>query len=99
MEEKRPFSPTTYHLASLNNAAFRADADTIVLPDPNGRLQPFHLIPAPIMAAELAAKFPQISTYQIMAMDDGGINGRLDFSPIGLHAIIHSPDGTWYIDP
>jgi hypothetical protein len=51
------------------------------------------------MAAELAAKFPQITTYQIVAMADGGINGRLDFSPIGLHAIVHSPDGTWYIDP
>jgi len=70
-----------------------------MLPDPNGRLQPFNLIPAPIMAAELAAKFPQITTYQIVAMNDGGVNGRLDFSPNGLHAIIHSPDGTWYIDP
>lgn len=97
--EKRPFPPASYHLASLNRAAFYPDADAILLPDPNGRLQPFHLIPAPIMAAELAAKFPQITTYQIVAMDDGGINGRLDFSPIGLHAIVHSPDGTWYIDP
>ncbi len=96
---KRPFLPTAYHLSHLNNRAFQANADTILLPDPNGRLQPFHLIPSPIMATELAAKFPQIGTWQIVAMGNEGVSGRLDFSPIGLHAIIHSPDGTWYIDP
>ncbi len=69
------------------------------LPMPNGTMQRFRLELSPIMAPELAARYPEITTYQVHGVDDPGASGRLDMTPQGFHGMITSVTGTVFIDP
>ncbi|HAS51191.1 MAG TPA: hypothetical protein DCS21_05410, partial [Gammaproteobacteria bacterium] len=69
------------------------------LPMPTGELATFALVEAPVMAPELAARYPQIRTYAGQQVDNPAVRVRLDWTPQGFHAQVISPEGTWYIDP
>lgn len=71
----------------------------ISLPTPEGNIQKFKVVESPVMAPELAAAYPNIRTYSIKGVDDVYANGKLDFTPFGLHAIVFSVNGDYYIDP
>lgn len=68
----------------------------IQLPMPDGSLMSFIAHYSPIMATELAAKYPEILTYQII---NEHASGRVSITEKGLHAILFTPKGTVYIDP
>ncbi|RLJ20987.1 hypothetical protein DJ030_05495 [bacterium endosymbiont of Escarpia laminata] len=76
-----------------------SEGSELELPMPNGTMQRFRLELSPIMAPELAARYPEITTYQVHGIDDPGASGRLDMTPQGFHGMITSAAGTVFIDP
>jgi len=69
------------------------------LPLPDGSLQRFAVENSPVMAPELAERYPRIQTYRVKGIDDPAITGRLDMSPGGFHAMLTTPQGVVLIDP
>ncbi|MBT4449460.1 MAG: DUF5011 domain-containing protein, partial [Gammaproteobacteria bacterium] len=97
------FSTDSLALRSLLNSApqeFSADFSHIIsLPLPDGSLSRFSIIESPIMAATLAAKFPELKTYKVFGLDDSGASGRVDISPNGFRAMLNTSHGRVTIDP
>ncbi len=68
------------------------------LPMPDGSLQPFKVSESSMMAPTLADQFPNIKTYDIVGVDDGA-RGKLDWTSWGLHGMVRSVNGDFFIDP
>src|SRR5262245_55734260 len=79
--------------------AATASRAVIELPLPDGGVERFSIVEAPIMAPALQARYPQIRTYAGSGIDDPTATVRLDYTPSGFHGLILSPRGTIYIDP
>ncbi|MBT4449513.1 MAG: hypothetical protein HOC92_07435, partial [Gammaproteobacteria bacterium] len=71
----------------------------IELPLRNGVIESFTVEESPIMAASLAAKYPEIKTYKIHGVDNPYASGRLSMGPNGFYGMITDSTGTFYIDP
>ncbi|MCK4705497.1 MAG: hypothetical protein KAT90_08465, partial [Gammaproteobacteria bacterium] len=71
----------------------------IDLPMPYGGLQTFNVVESSVMAPELAAKFPEIKTYKVIASNDPTITGVLDTGSKGFHAYLFTAEGEVFIDP
>ena len=104
---QRQIVPSDYRLVRTDFASLtkqlvgKAEGESfeMVLPLPNGEFGRFQVAYAPIMAPELAAKYPQIRTYRGQGLGDPTATVRFDTTPSGFHAMIMSADGTIYIDP
>lgn len=84
---------------SEKGAGARNSATVVSLPLPDGTSQRFRVVQVPVMAPELAARYPNIRTYAAQGIDDPAATARLDVSPAGFHAMIMASDKTIYIDP
>lgn len=112
---ERTIVPFAYRTVALNRGALDAalalaplealnqltgvQGARLTLPRPDGGMDTFHVVESPIMAPELAAKFPQIRTYRIWSTDSRQRTGRIDVTPQGFHAMVRSPGGGYFIDP
>ncbi|MCF8244636.1 MAG: T9SS type A sorting domain-containing protein [Saprospiraceae bacterium] len=65
----------------------------LVLPMPDGTMAAFAIWESPIMEPALAEKFPMIKTYAGKAVSHPETSIRLDISPQGFNAIMHSTGG------
>ena len=71
----------------------------IQLPLPDGSLASFTIVESPVMKPALAARYPDIKTYKIYAVDDPTVSGRVDITPQGFHAMLFTAKGRLFIDP
>ncbi|RMF83171.1 MAG: hypothetical protein D6744_05185, partial [Planctomycetota bacterium] len=71
----------------------------LALPRPDGGFEHFEVVESPVMAPELAARYPWIKTYRGRGVEDRAASVRLDWTHHGFHAAVRSPHGGWYIDP
>ena len=114
LKARRPTLPRAYKTLRLDKSAlaallgqapmeFSAASDgreiVITLPMPDSTFARFRVVESPIMEPSLAARFPEIKTYQGQGIDDPTATTRFDLTPKGFHAIVLSASGTVYIDP
>jgi hypothetical protein len=71
----------------------------IYLPMPDGSFQRFAIAESPILAPELAARYPEIKTFIGQGVDTPTAVARLDFTPNGFHSMVTTHEGSSFIDP
>ena len=108
---KLSVKPSTYTLQRAGLARVLAKAPVertraartkplvVSIPTPNGSFQRFRLEQSSIMAPGLALKHPGIKTYSGRGIDVRADTIHADLSPLGFHASVRGPQGSWYIDP
>jgi hypothetical protein len=107
-------APVSFRTVSLNKSAMysilnsapkeadvKAQNSNVIFsfPMPNGTMSRFKIVESSVMEPELQAKFPDIRTYLGQGIDDPYSVVRFDYTPLGFHAMILSPNGTVFIDP
>ena len=92
--------------AALRSAFILAPHETsgdlshhIQLPMPDGKLAKFSILESPIMAPELAARYPEIRTYRVIGVDDQHAQGRVSITPLGFSGMIATDAGRVIISP
>jgi hypothetical protein len=92
---------TILRSAPIENLQSPVKSNTILsIPYPDGTNREFYVTESPIMAPELAAQFSELKTYIVEAVDKSkAASGRIDFTPLGFHAMIFTGEGTIFIDP
>jgi hypothetical protein len=71
---------------------------TLDIPMADNRFETFQLKPIEVMSPALAAKYPEIKTFEAVNLD-GTVSGRFDITHKGFHGMMFTPEGTMYIDP
>jgi len=103
----RASRPLTLDVPGLRTSLAKAPVEgrtgaalLVTLPLPDGTNARFRVVEAPVMAPELAARFPSIKTYTGVGLDDPSASLRLDLTPAGFHAqVLSATTGSFFIDP
>lgn len=91
---------TVFAAAPLEFTAEALENETILeVPTPDGKLVRFRIDESPMLAPEIAAKFPNWKTFQGRGIDDPTATARFDLNANGFHALVIGANGTFLIDP
>lgn len=103
------FHPKQYLVYTMDEANLKmqmitlstdpAEAQIISLPTPDGGYRNFRVWQTPMLPAELAAQFPDISTYTAEAVGAPTVTAKLDFTMYGFHAMVYDGENTYMVDP
>ena len=75
-------------------------SSSFLLPMPDGTMRRYGIVNSPVMAPDLAKKYPEIQTYSGYDLDNPANTVRFDLTPHGFHAMAFTQEfGTVYIDP
>jgi len=85
--------------AESSVSALQKSNTTIILPLPDGTEQSFYVYDSPIMESGLATRYPEIRTFSVRGTNSSLYTGRIDYTLLGFHAILFTPQGEVYIDP
>ena len=86
--------------APYESAVKATDSQSVIdLPMPNGSFEKFSFVNSPVMAPELASRFPEIQVFLGQGVDSPSSVVRFDLTPQGFHAMILAEGETIYIDP
>jgi subtilisin-like proprotein convertase family protein len=69
------------------------------LPMPDGSFSKFSIVESPMMEQGLAAQYPDFKTYGGQGIDNPYATVKISITRYGLHVMILSPEGTFFIDP
>ncbi len=69
------------------------------LPLPDGTLHQFNIIEAPVMQAEIAARYPQIRSFSGYSVTDNSTLVRFLYSTHGFRAFFKTPSANYSIQP
>jgi hypothetical protein len=76
-----------------------SEGQIIELPMPDGSMKDFKVWHAPLMPDKLAARYPGLSTFNAVAVNNPKITAKLDFTSYGFHAMIFDGANVSFIDP
>ena len=96
--DARLFAEAISSVASERASEVGTPSTLLGFPHPDGGLSFFRVIESPVMAPELAAKFPEIRTFRGEGVDDPTASVRFEVSPRGFSAMVLSAFGAWYVD-
>lgn len=93
--------PSKYKAYSLNLDALKSfieTENTVEIPTPTGEMLTVSVKNSSTMSPELAKKFPEIKSYEILK-SGGVLSGRIDINPSGFYAMITKESATYFINP
>nr|MBS0038500.1 proprotein convertase P-domain-containing protein [Saprospiraceae bacterium] len=92
MERAMSLAPMESHRSFDSNVQ-------IPIPSVDGMYNNYLLAESPVMAKELADKFPNIKSYRAISESSSKLSGRISYSPFGFHGVFQTSEGELYIEP
>ncbi|MBK13144.1 MAG: hypothetical protein CL849_06380 [Crocinitomicaceae bacterium] len=98
-------APDEWNEADRTGSTLSNSTCILTLPLPNEgaalgwKTVAFRVVRSDVLHPDLAARYPQISSYIVQSERNGLVFGRVDIGDQGFHGIIHTVGGTVYIDP
>lgn len=86
--------------APLLQASNARQSDLIIeIPTPDGSLASFSVFRNTVVPQEWTVKYPAIATFSGFGITDPHAYAVFDFTYNGFHAMVMTPEGTYFIDP
>ncbi len=86
-------------LAPIARVDHGVDPVVVELPLADGMMTEFYVWNSPVMHPDLAARYPELQTFEGRAVEDNTMFTRFSITPKGFHGVIRTSEGKVWIDP